>query len=354
MIRPSFNPDHILNLSDSTGILQHALYSIPNWGHGYCIDDNARALILTLLWRDLGESFPELNRMERSYTAFLSYAFNPDNGRFRNFMGFDRRWLEASGSEDSHGRALWALGVGAGRAKNDGHRLLCAQLFMQGLPAVTRFLSPRAWAFSLLGIQEYLRHYSDDKTVKKARGLLAHKLVNLWKNYATTDWPWFEVSVTYENARLCQALIQSGSSIPDKEALEIGLQSLTWLAAQQISPAGNFRPIGSSGFYVKGSTRAKFDQQPVEAQAMVSACLTAFQATNESQWAEEANRAFEWFLGRNDLGLSLYDSKSGGCSDGLHPDRINKNQGAESTLAFQLALTEMNCAEHLVTQSLHS
>ena len=268
-------------------------------------------------------------------------------------MSHGRQWLEEAGSEDSHARALWALGVGAGRSRNEGHRLLCVQLFERGLPAVESFTSPRAWAFSLLGIHEFLRSKSSSAAAKASRKVLTAKLVNLWHGHATDDWPWFESGATYDNARLSQALILSGRWMPDSEALEIGLKSLRWLASIQRTQAGHFRPIGSNGFYSKGGARADFDQQPVEAQAMVSACLEAFLNTRDPFWTVEAKRAFEWFLGRNDLGLPLYDSTTGGCGDGLHADRVNANQGAESSLAFQLSLAEMSNADQLIIPPPH-
>ena len=186
------------------------------------------------------------------------------------------------------------------------------------------------------------------------REILTAKLLALWKNCASEDWPWFEPSVTYENARFCQALILSGQWMPCEEALDVGLKSLRWLISIQQNPSGCFRPIGNNGFYIRDGARADYDQQPVEAQAMVSACNEAFRATQDPSWTKEAKRAFEWFLGRNDLGLPLYDSNSGGCCDGLHSDRINENQGAESTLAFHLALAEMNFAEYLTIDPPHS
>jgi glycosyltransferase involved in cell wall biosynthesis len=346
--------DHLERMSDGTGIFQHAIRNVPNYHEGYSIDDNARAYILCTLFGHKG-ALPHkknLNHLTTSYLAFIAAALNRNNGRFRNFMSHDRRWLEEAGSEDSHGRTLWALGTGAGRSANAGHRLLCAEYFSLGLPAVADFTAPRAWAFALLGIHEYLRVSPDDPGLILMRQRLTHQLVELWKRHASEDWQWFESSITYENARLCQALILSGRWMPDQEATDIGLKSLTWLASLQTNRASHFRPIGSNGFYVKGQARADFDQQPVEAQAMVSACLLAFEATKDRRWAVEAKRAFEWFLGRNDLGLALYDPDSGGCSDGLHHDRINENQGAESSIAFLMSLTEMNHAESHSTHSL--
>jgi glycosyltransferase involved in cell wall biosynthesis len=347
---PPLRLDHLLRMSDATGIFQHATFNVPNYYEGYCADDNARAFILCNLLSELGgrPASESLERLATSYLAFLSAALNPATGRFRNFMSFGRQWLEASGSEDSHGRVLWALGTGAGRSRNEGHQRLAAQIFERELDIVASFSSPRAWAFALLGIHEYLRRPSRAPHVTVAREVLTRKLVDLFKRSATDDWPWFEPSATYDNARLCQALLLSGQWMPHPEALAIGLQSLRWLASVQTTQAGHLRPIGSNGFYTQDGARADFDQQPVEAQAMVAACLEAFRATQDDGWTREAKRAFEWFLGRNDLGLPLYDSSSGGCGDGLHEDRVNENQGAESTLAFHLSLAEMSYAEHLV------
>ncbi len=353
---PPLRLDHIVRMSDGTGIFQHAIFNVPNFHEGYCTDDNARAYILCNMLDEVGGTTPgkNLNGLATSYLAFLAAALDYNSGRFRNFMSHGRQWLEDAGSEDSHARALWAAGNGAGRSRNDGHRRLAAQLFERGLGVVELFTSPRAWAFTLLGIHEYLRHYPSDPKITAMRDMLTGKLVTLWNHSATEDWPWFEPSATYDNARICQALLLSGQWMPNPEALEIGLKSLRWLASIQKTQSGCFRPIGSNGFYVKDGARADFDQQPVEAQAMVSACLEAFRATQDPMWSREAKRAFEWFLGRNDLGLPLYDSTTGGCGDGLHHDRVNDNQGAESSLAFHLALADMNQAEHLITTPLHN
>lgn len=348
---PPLRLDHIVRMSDGTGILQHAIFTVPNFHEGYCTDDNARAFILCNLLDDLGGQAPaeNLDWLATSYLAFLAAALDYNSGRFRNFMSHGRQWLESAGSEDSHARALWAVGTGAGRSRNDGHRRLAAQLFERGLEAVEGFSSPRAWAFSLLGIHEYLCRFPADSRAIAMRAALTDKLITLWNSCATDGWPWFEASVTYDNARLCEALIVSSRGMPNSEALAIGLKSLRWLASIQKTQAGHFRLIGSNGFYQRDGARADFDQQPVEAQAMVSACHRAFGATQEEGWPREAKRAFEWFLGRNDLGLPLYDFGTGGCSDGLHRDRVSENQGAESTLAFHIALSEMKCAEQLIT-----
>nr|WP_078812542.1 glycosyltransferase family 4 protein [Prosthecobacter debontii] len=351
---PALRLDHLDHMTDGTGLFQHAVFSVPDFHHGYCTDDNARALILcTLLMEEHGStSGQKLEALASRYLAFLTAALNRDTGRFRNFMSHGRQWLEEAGSEDSHGRALWALGTGAAKASNKSKAQLCAYLFEEGLHAVESFTSPRAWAFTMLGLDEYLRFAPWDQKAREVQRRLVFRLVKLWLESASDDWLWFEPSVTYDNARLCQSLLVSSAVMPHKEGLEVGLMSLRWLASLQRTQANHFRPIGSNGFYVKGGARADFDQQPVEAQAMVSACLEAFRLTGDKTWRDEAKRAFEWFLGRNDLGISLYDAATGGCRDGLHRDRANENQGAESTLAFHIARAEMSAAEHPLAQPL--
>jgi len=350
---PPVRLDHLARMTDGTGILQHAIYNVPNYHEGYCTDDNARAFILCNLLEDSAIPTPKENPdiLAARYLAFLAAAFHETTGRFRNFMSHGHRWLEEVGSEDSHGRALWAAGSGASRTHNEGHRRLSAHLFERGLPVTAGFSSPRAWAFTLLGIHEYERANSSHPENRRIRDLLVGKLLACWENCAGGDWLWFETRATYENARLSQALILSGRSIPHPRALEVGLESLRWLAARQRAGAGHFRPIGSNGFHVRNGGRADFDQQPVESQAMVSACLEAFRVTRQAAWWREARRTFEWFLGRNDLGLALHDPATGGCRDGLHHNRVNENQGAESTLAFLIALAEMTAAQHLPAHS---
>ncbi|RPJ32568.1 MAG: glycosyltransferase, partial [Verrucomicrobiaceae bacterium] len=350
---PPVKLDHVARMTAGAGIFQHAVYNVPNYHEGYCTDDNARAFILCCLLEDLAIPVAKVDpgMLASRYLAFLAAAFHESNGRFRNFMSHEHRWLEDIGSEDSHGRALWAAGCGASRPHSEGYRRLSAHLFERGLLVTAHFTSPRAWAFTLIGIHEYERAHPGLPETRRIRDLLVKKLLACWRECADGDWQWFETSATYENARLCQALILSGQSIPHADALETGLESLRWLAAQQKAAAGHFRPIGSNGFHEQNGERADFDQQPVEAQAMVSACLEAFRATRDPLWWREARRSFEWFLGRNDLGLPLHDPATGGCRDGLHHNRVNENQGAESTLAFQLALAEMTAAQHLPTHS---
>jgi glycosyltransferase involved in cell wall biosynthesis len=347
---PPFKLDHLFRMTDDTGILQHAIYTVPNYAEGYCTDDNARALILTVLLEELEShaSAESLQLLAGKYLAFMAAAFEPQSRQFRNFMGFNREWLETKGSEDSHARALWAAGTALGRSGNSGYLKLSAMLFERALAAVEGFTSPRAWAFTLIGIHEYLRRFSGDRVANAMRDLLTERLLALYRSVNSPGWSWFETTASYDNARVSQALILSGYWTSQPEALEVGLQSLRWLMESQTSPEGHFQPIGCNGFLERGKVRAAFDQQPIEACAMVGACLEAYRVTRDERWWSDARRAFEWFLGRNDLGISLYDSTTGGCHDAIHQDGVNENEGAESSLAFYLALAEMKLAQNTV------
>ncbi len=342
---PVWRLDHLMQLTDATGIFQHATFTIPNYFEGYCTDDNARALLLAVLLEELGKEKSRVQQIASTYAAFLQSAFNVERGRFHNFLGFDRRWLDEIGSDDSHGRALWALGVCVGRSTRGDLPLWAASHFELALPAILETTSPRSWAFGLLGIQGYLRRFAGDRRAEQAREVLVDRLLELHDRTATPDWPWFEEVLSYDNARLPQALVAAGESGGNARATEVGLAALGWLVSVQSAPQGHFRAIGCHGFFRKGQEPARFDQQPVEACATVSACLEAFQVTQDAFWMTEARSAFEWYLGRNDLGQELYDPATGGCCDGLQEDRVNRNQGAESTLAFLHSLAEMSLLE---------
>lgn len=343
---PEIKLEHLERMTDSTGIFQHAKFTVPDFSHGYCTDDNARALILTVLLEELGMESQRLRQLATSYLAFLHYAFNPETCLFRNFMSFDRKWLEPAGSEDSHGRSLWALGACIGRSQRNSFRTLAGQLFEQALAPVMEFQSPRSWAFALIGIHEYFRKLSGDSRANQMRDTLTQKLVTLFDNVSDYQWHWFEDIVAYDNAKLAHALLLSGHWSGNTKAREIGLRTLEWLSEIQTTEQKIFRPIGSNGFYRRNGKIAQFDQQPLEAHAMISACIEAYRQTNDVVWFKRAERAFEWFLGRNDLGLPIYDAQSGGCRDALHMDRVNQNQGAESTLAFLLSLVEMQLLQN--------
>jgi len=343
---PELNLAHLLRMTDDTGLLQHAVYSIPRYEDGYCLDDNARALLLLARVEDAGtDERPAVTAVGSRYLAFVSHAFDRSAGRFRNFMSYDRRWLEAAGSEDSHGRALWALGVVVGRLGDPGRRSLAADLFHAALPAVAAFSSPRAWAYALLGIDEYLNAFQGDRGVQATRSALADRLLALFQRHSAPSWPWFEDRVTYCNGRLPQALLASGARVGDPVMVGAGARALDWLVGIQRSPDGYFAPVGSDGGVERGIPPVAFDHQPVEACVMVSACLEAQRVTGDPCWAEPARSAFRWFLGQNHLQHAVYDASTGGCRDGLHADRPNENQGAESTLSFLLALLDMRSAD---------
>ena len=345
---PALNTDHMLRLTDDTGILQHAIFSVPNTREGYTTDDNARALIVSTLLDENPEYADrrEYPNLSHRYLSFLWLAFHSDSGRFRNFLGYDRKWHEDVGSDDSHGRALWSLGKVLGHSRNAGLRGAVGRLFEAAVPATLTFTSPRAWAFCILGMQAYLDWFPGDRAVQGARNTLANRLLDIYERSHSEAWQWFEKSLSYSNARLSQALVLAGWRSDNQRMIEAGMDSLKWLVAEQHRDDKEiFVPIGSNGFFIEGSEKARFDQQPVEACATVSACLEIYRLTEEGQWLEEARRVFAWFLGKNDLQVPLYDVLTGGCRDGLHPDRVNENQGAESTLSFLMALLEMQAMQ---------
>ncbi|MBI4630583.1 MAG: glycosyltransferase family 4 protein [Chloroflexi bacterium] len=315
---PPLKLDHLRQMTDETGMLQHAIFTVPNYREGYTTDDNARALLVSTLLEELGNG--ESLELSSRYLAFIWYAFNTTTGRFRNFMDYQRNWLEDGGSDDSHGRALWALGTVLGRSQMQALHSMAGRVFEQALPAILGTTSPRAWAFALIGIHEYLGRFAGDRRASQVREELSLRLMTLYQNNHTDEWRWFEDGLTYCNAALSQALLLCGESMSNSAMTEAGLESLTWLTAVQRAKAGQ--------------------------QGMVSACLEAYRVTSDPRWRKEARRAFEWFLGRNDLNLPIYDPTTGGCRDGLHADRANENQGAESTLAFLQALLELRLAEN--------
>ena len=344
---PSIKLDHLHRMTDHTGIVEHAVFVVPNYPEGYSTDDNARALIVAILLEELRCCTPtgSLDLAAR-YLAFLWLAFDQTNKRFRNCLSYERQWQEAVGSEDSHGRALWGLGTVLGRSKDAGLRGAAGRLFELAVPAAVEFKSPRACAFALLGLQEYLESFPGDRAALNAADTLADRLLESYRANSSPDWKWFESVLSYSNARLPQALIRAGTRNANEAMVAAGLEALDWLTlVQRCEVKGHFVPIGSHGFYSKKTEKGRFDQQPIEACAAVSACLQAYRATGKGRWRKDAWAAFNWFLGDNDLQIALYDPTTGGCRDGLHPDRANENQGAESTLSFLMALLEMRKLE---------
>lgn len=348
---PAIVLDHLYAMTDDTGLFQHAIHSIPDRAHGYCVDDNARGLLLTTVLARLGGTLID-ERVTASLSAFVQHAWNEQTMRFRNFMSFDRRWLEPQGSEDSHGRTLWALGAVARFDGSGARRRWAASLFAQALPAVEGFGSPRAWAFALLGLDDYCEAAPADTAAHRIRAGLADRLVALMRQVETPDWVWFEEGLAYDNARFCEALLRTGAATGNLTFVDAGVRSLRWLMELQSSPEGLFRPVGSDGFQDVRLPPRPFDQQPLEAAATIAACRTAFIVTGDARWRTSADRAFAWFLGSNDLSLPLVDIETGSCRDGLHADRPNENRGGESVVSYLLGLADMQLLER--TDAAHS
>jgi len=338
---PEMKLDHLIRLTDDVGILQHASFITPNRFHGYCTDDNARALIVVLHAQNIIPDTDNLLNFACTYLSFLHHAFNEDTGRFRNFMSYERTWLEEQGSEDSHGRVVWALGSAIAISRSDKIRGAALQLFEKALPVLAGFNHPRTLAFSLVGIHAYLTQYSGDSEARRIRETLAERLFDQYRNYATKDWPWLEETLTYANAKIPQALILSGKGMQNEDMIKNGLKTLHWLLDIQTDPRGYLTPIGNNGWYKRGGDKARFAQQPIEAMNIIEACQDAYNVTGNQKWLSLAYRSLEWFLGRNDLNQPLYDYKTGGCSDGLETNGPNQNQGAESTLSWLLSLARL-------------
>jgi glycosyltransferase involved in cell wall biosynthesis len=337
---PDMQIGHFLSMCDDTGLFQHAVHSVPDRSHGYCVDDNARALLLACALNNPGEQrLSEV--LTARFAAFVQHAWNPETRRFRNFMGFNRAWLEDTGSEDSHARTLWALGECARKDASPSRRRWAGSLFAEALPAAEAFRSPRAWAFTLLGLSAYCAVAPDDLHAQEVRHHLADRLMSALEAVETPDWVWFEEGLSYDNARLSQALVLTGMAMQKPAYVEAGLRSLRWLMTQQTAPAGHFRPVGTAGFGERRERPRAFDQQPVEATATIAACLTAWRADGDAEWKAIATRVFGWFLGSNDLSVALVDPHTGSCRDGLHPDRANENRGGESVLSYLLSLAEI-------------
>jgi len=340
---PEINLSHLRTLTDDTGLLQHAKYMTPNFHHGYCVDDNARGLIAITKYYTLRKDKVALPLIQK-YLAFLYYAFNEENKRFRNFMSYDRRWMELAGSEDSHARALWGLGVTVKEAPDSSIRNMSMRLFLEALPVVEHFTSPRAWGFTVLGLQAYLTIYGGDVVARKFRDDFANKIYELFKNNVADDWTWCESTATYANAILPHALIVAGKWIPNSGMQEMGIKALEWLLKVQTAPDGHLSVIGNNGWLCKDGECAMFDQQPIEVKSLIDACLDAYIETGDKKWFTESERCLSWFLGQNDLSIPVCDYKTGGCGDGLECQGVSGNQGAESTLAWIISLISMHTA----------
>ncbi len=336
---PQVNLNHLRHMTDDTGMLQHAKFTVPNRAHGYCLDDNARALIVAASAYNLNRNDTSLINLSSIYLSFLDSAFDPQTGRFRNFMSYERQWLEAIGSADSHGRALWALGMVAGWGQNSGQVALATRLFHDALPALEGFSDSRPISFPILGIEAYLRRNEDDRQVLSLLESLGNRLQERFRNFATKDWQWHEAELTYDNGRLPEALMACGRVTGNKDMVALGIDVLSWLRDIQVDPSnGWFAPVGNHGWFPKSGDKAQYDQQPLEAAAMIDASIEAYECTQREEWIELASTCFNWYLGQNDQQRQLYDYASGGCRDGLTAHGVNENQGAESTLSYLCSL----------------
>ncbi len=349
LILPDIKLDHFLQMTDSIGIFHHAQHNVPNFAEGYCTDDNSRALILTVLLEKLGTiNSLRLNNLASRFLGFVRYAWDEKTARFRNFLTFQRTWTDKNFSEDNHGRAVWALGTCIGQSKNEGFTQMAAEIFEQALTPISSFTSPRAWAFALIGAYEYQQRFPGDRFARNSLEVLSTKLMRLYDENSSAEWKWFEPVLSYDNAKIPHALIVSGRGLTNEKMLKSGIDSLHWLTTLQTSSRGHFQPVGTDKIFERGSSKPVFDQQPIEAYSTISACLEAYVTTKDKHWHTEAEKAMHWFLGANDLGIPLYEPINGGCYDGLHVDRLNRNQGTESTIAFLLSLYEMTNITNII------
>jgi glycosyltransferase involved in cell wall biosynthesis len=339
---PELKPDHLVRMTDSVGILQHSLFTVPNRHHGYSADDQARALMVAVLAEEIWPGSADWAGLASRYLSFLHYAFDARSSRFLNFMNYERKWKGPRPTEDVHSRSILALAHVVAYSRHPGQRALAMQLLDEAIPPTTSFVSPRSRAMTVLGVQLYLRRYAGASDFRRERDELAHLLYELASSQSTEGWPWLEDRLTYANAVIPHALIEAGEAMDHAGMFQTGLSMLAWLDEIQTADEGHFVPVGTEGWYVRGGHRARFDQQPIEAYTMIEACAAAYRSTRDERWRTSARKAFHWFLGRNDLGHPLYDYRTGGCRDGLHSDRTNENQGAESTIVWLLSLIRMH------------
>lgn len=338
---PEVDLDHLITLTDTCGIFQHAKYSIPDRSQGYCSDDTSRALLVTVMNRNMFYSDRVLSLMN-IYLSFLMDAFNKEKKLFRNFMGYNREWLEERGSEDSNSRVLFTLGYIIKNPPYESYLHLSKSLFEECIGSTSGFTSPRAYARIIIGSILYLSNFSGARDIRKLCRALIERLSSMYNDSAGPKWKWFENILTYSNGRLPQALLMAGQFFRNKEYIDKGLTSLKWLYnVQHDKEANTISLIGNKGWLEKGKQKAKYDQQPVEIPSLIDACYQAYKITRDEDWIERIGTIFSWFLGNNDRGETLYDYSTGGCFDGLSESVINKNMGAESTLSWLISLHRM-------------
>ncbi len=340
---PDIRLDHLRILTDNTGMIQHAFYATPDRSSGYSTDDNARALrFISRYWAFSNDD--SVLPLAQTYMAFLLSAFNDKTQRFRNFMSYDRHWLdEEGGSDDCQGRTLCAMADALLNAPNDSISGLAKVLFEKALPVVKQLTAPRAWAWSLLACNTFIKRFGGAREAREMREQLARKLHRAFEQNASEEWCWCENEVTYDNARICKALLIAENVVLWKDEAYDGLHTLEWLLKIQTSSDNeHLSLIGNGGWMKKDGPRAQFDQQPIDAAGLVSACHDAFRITGDKKWLREMKKCFNWFLGANDMNTPLYDFKTCGCHDGLHAHGVSRNQGAESTLSWLMSVLRMH------------
>jgi hypothetical protein len=322
--------DHLVRLSDDTGVFQHARYCIPKRNEGYTTDDNARALIAALRYYRFKKDH-QMEELANVYLAFLNHMQKPE-GSFHNYLSYGRNFLDVDGSEDCIGRALWACGCVINSTLPRQIRMVAREVFDRGLPWVWKSTWLRFYASTILGLTQYYQVY-EHNDLKQNIEKLADGLVQTYLDQARDEWRWFESTLTYDNARLPQALFQAFSAVGKQKYLDVAKETMDFLLkTQMVNDA--FAPIGNDGWYKHGGNRPFYDQQPLEAAALVEAAVDAFYATKDKAYLQTANIAFEWFLGRNSRKVVMYSPETGGCFVGLAPEKVNMNQGAESSISY--------------------
>ncbi|MHC8949787.1 glycosyltransferase family 4 protein [Sphingobacterium hungaricum] len=331
---PKFDLSHIKRLTNNVGIIQHATYSIPNYKEGYCLDDNARALLLVLAsYKDFRDE-DSINLIS-TYLSYMNYV-QLDDGRFRNFLSFDNRFLDQEGSDDSFGRAIWSLGYLFKRAPYISYYQIGKEMFFKAIPQFSKLTSIRAIAYTILGITHYLEHQPNDERMLQELRQLIDFMLREYKAHQSESWQWYERIVSYDNAILPLAMLRSYTYLKDEELKDVGLKTLDFLD-EILFTNGYLSAIGNQGWYSEGKKAAKFGQQPIEVTSVVSLYNEVYKLTGKVEYLEKCVHAFQWFSGANDLKLTLFDSETKGCCDGLETHGINRNQGAESTVCFWLS-----------------
>jgi hypothetical protein len=337
-IKPPIRLDFLKALTDDTGILQHTKYSIPNRKEGYTTDDNARALIACIKFLQLNDD-SNVRELANTYLSFLFHMQRTD-GKFHNLLSYDRGFLDDIGSEECMGRSLWACGYAILTNLSKGIKHTSKEIFDKGFRHASSFKSPRAKAFTILGLCYYYEAFPHDQNLSKNIASLTDQLLHGYQRVSSPDWYWFEPYLTYVNARLSQALFRAYDIVGDERYLQIAKESFDFLVRVQVIDE-KLIPIGNKGWYKKDGQRALYDQQPIEASCMVEAALTAFNVTNEKKYQRVAHIAFDWFLGNNSKNGMVYDPTTGACYDGITPQGLNLNQGAEATISYLLARLEL-------------